>query len=174
MRSGSRSALRRLGRACSALRNVYWDRLPNPTTRCRRAGCGSAAWTLPVLRISTAGSRPLLRVCLDALKRRMSRREELTPDDQRRDIVAIAPGERPEEKAMLTDSIGVALFALRSRSRSSSVSEEARGLDFHYHRDDDGAALRARMHCAGKSVADMFFDGVHVAHCVDRDAADQG
>jgi RNA polymerase sigma factor (sigma-70 family) len=52
------------------------------------------------------------RVCLDALKRRQSRREELTPDDPRHDIEAIAPGERPEEEAILADSIGVALFIL--------------------------------------------------------------
>ena len=52
------------------------------------------------------------RVCLDALKRRESRREQLTPDDPRRDIAAIAPGERPEEEAMLADSIGVALLIL--------------------------------------------------------------
>jgi RNA polymerase sigma-70 factor (ECF subfamily) len=52
------------------------------------------------------------RVCLDAMKRRSSRREQLTPDDPRRDIAAIAPGERPEEEAMLADSIGVALLIL--------------------------------------------------------------
>jgi RNA polymerase sigma factor (sigma-70 family) len=52
------------------------------------------------------------RVCLDALKRRESRREELTPDDPRRDIAAIAPGEHPEEEAVLADSIGVALVIL--------------------------------------------------------------
>ncbi len=52
------------------------------------------------------------RVCLDALKRRESRREELTPEDPRRDIVAIAPGERPEEEAILADSIGAALQIL--------------------------------------------------------------
>lgn len=52
------------------------------------------------------------RVCLDALKWRTSRREELTPDDPRRNIVAIAPGERPEEEAVLADSIGVALLIL--------------------------------------------------------------
>ncbi len=52
------------------------------------------------------------RVCFDALKRRMSRREELTPDDPRRDVAAIAPGERPEEEAILADSIGVALLIL--------------------------------------------------------------
>jgi RNA polymerase sigma factor (sigma-70 family) len=52
------------------------------------------------------------RVCLDALKRRETRREQLTPDDPRRDIAAIAPGERPEEEAMLADSIGAALLIL--------------------------------------------------------------
>lgn len=52
------------------------------------------------------------RVCLDALKRRESRHEELTPDDPRRSIAAIAPGERPEEEAMLADSIGVAMLIL--------------------------------------------------------------
>ncbi len=52
------------------------------------------------------------RACLDALKRRTSRREELTPDDPRRDVAASAPGERPEEEAMLADSIGMALLIL--------------------------------------------------------------
>ena len=52
------------------------------------------------------------RVCLDALKWRESRREELTPHDPRRDIVAIASGEGPEEEALLADSIGVALLML--------------------------------------------------------------
>jgi RNA polymerase sigma-70 factor (ECF subfamily) len=52
------------------------------------------------------------RVCLDALKRRDSRREELTPDDPRTQVVAIAPGEHPEEEAMLAESIGVALLIL--------------------------------------------------------------
>jgi RNA polymerase sigma factor (sigma-70 family) len=52
------------------------------------------------------------RLCLDALKRRESRREQLTPDDPRRETAAIAPGERPEEEAMLADSIGVALRIL--------------------------------------------------------------
>jgi RNA polymerase sigma factor (sigma-70 family) len=52
------------------------------------------------------------RVCLDGLKRRTSRREELTPDDPRQETAAIALGERPEEEAILTDSIGVALLIL--------------------------------------------------------------
>ena len=52
------------------------------------------------------------RVCLDALKRRKTRREDLTPDDPRRDTAAIAPGEQPELEATLADSIGAALLIL--------------------------------------------------------------
>ena len=52
------------------------------------------------------------RVCFDSLKWRESRREELGPDDPRRDLITIAPGERPEEEAVLADSIGVALLFL--------------------------------------------------------------
>jgi RNA polymerase sigma-70 factor (ECF subfamily) len=52
------------------------------------------------------------RVCFDALKRRESRREELAPEDPRRDIAANAPGEHPEEEAVLADSIGIALWIL--------------------------------------------------------------
>jgi RNA polymerase sigma factor (sigma-70 family) len=52
------------------------------------------------------------RVCLDGLKRRKSRREEFTAEDPRHDTIAIAAGERPEEEAVLADSIGVALLIL--------------------------------------------------------------
>lgn len=52
------------------------------------------------------------RVCLDALKRRRTRREELTPDDPRHETPAVAPGEHPEEEALLADSIGVAMLIL--------------------------------------------------------------
>lgn len=52
------------------------------------------------------------RVCFDTLKRRKTRREELTPDDPRRDIAASAPGEQPEVEALLADSIGAALLIL--------------------------------------------------------------
>ena len=52
------------------------------------------------------------RVCLDALKRRKTRREELTPDDPRRDRAAIAASEQPEVEALLADSIGAALLIL--------------------------------------------------------------
>lgn len=52
------------------------------------------------------------RVCLDALKRRENRREELTPDDPRHNAVSVAAGERPEDEAILADSIGTALLIL--------------------------------------------------------------
>lgn len=52
------------------------------------------------------------RVCLDALKRRESRREEFTADDPRYDVAATAPGERPEDEAVLADSTGAALLVL--------------------------------------------------------------
>jgi RNA polymerase sigma-70 factor (ECF subfamily) len=52
------------------------------------------------------------RICLDTLRRRESRREELTPEDPRRDLAAAASEERPEEEAVLADSIGTALLIL--------------------------------------------------------------
>ncbi|MDQ2991938.1 MAG: sigma-70 family RNA polymerase sigma factor, partial [Candidatus Eremiobacteraeota bacterium] len=52
------------------------------------------------------------RACLDSLKWRTSRREDLTADDPRRDLMTIAPDERPEEEALLADSIGAALRIL--------------------------------------------------------------
>lgn len=52
------------------------------------------------------------RVCLDTLKRRQTRREDLTSQDPRRDVAAIGPGEHPEDEAMLADSIGTAMLIL--------------------------------------------------------------
>src|SRR5579884_2219705 len=52
------------------------------------------------------------RVCLDALKRRESRREELTGEDPRGDVPASDAGERPEHEAMLAHEVGVALLIL--------------------------------------------------------------
>ena len=92
------------------------------------------------------------RVCLDALKWRESRREELTPDDPRRDIVAIAPGERPEEEAMLADSIGVALMilldALPPAERIAFVLHDMFDVPF-----DDIAAIVARTPEAARQLA---------------------
>jgi len=82
------------------------DALQESWLRISRAGTGGVedldAWLTTVV----------ARICLDALKRRKSRREELTPDDPRGDVVAFAPGERPEEEAVLADSVGVALLVL--------------------------------------------------------------
>lgn len=52
------------------------------------------------------------RVCLDALRRRESRHEELTPDDPRGNVAVVAACERPEDEAVLADSIGTALSIL--------------------------------------------------------------
>lgn len=75
---------------------------PGASTRRGRADVGGVAnlegWLTTVV----------ARICLDALKRR----EELTPDDPRRDLAASAPSERPEEEALLADSLGTALLIL--------------------------------------------------------------
>jgi RNA polymerase sigma-70 factor (ECF subfamily) len=52
------------------------------------------------------------RVCLDALKRRKTRREDLMPEDPRGDVASVAADERPEDEALLADSIGTAMVIL--------------------------------------------------------------
>lgn len=92
------------------------------------------------------------RVCLDALKRRESRREQLTPDDPRRDIAGIAPGERPEEEAMLADSLGLALLilldALPPAERVAYVMHDMFDVPF-----DDIAAIVGRTPEAARQLA---------------------
>jgi RNA polymerase sigma factor (sigma-70 family) len=111
------------------------------------------------------------RVCLDALKWRESRREELTPDDPRRDAVAIAPGERPEEEAMLADSLGVALLilldALPPAERVAFVLHDTFDVPF-----DDIAAIVGRTPEAARQLASRARRRVRGASA-DRDAVTQ-
>ena len=81
-----------------------------------------------------------------------SRREQLTPDDPRRDVAAAAPGERPEEEAMLADSIGVALLilldALPPAERVAFVLHDMFDVPF-----DDVAAIVGRTPEAARQLA---------------------
>jgi RNA polymerase sigma factor (sigma-70 family) len=92
------------------------------------------------------------RVCLDALKRRESRREDLTAEDPRRDVATAAAGERPEEEAMLADSIGVAMMilleALPPAERVAFVLHDMFDVPF-----DDIAAIVGRTPEASRQLA---------------------
>jgi RNA polymerase sigma factor (sigma-70 family) len=92
------------------------------------------------------------RVCLDALKHRQSRREDLTPEDPRRDVAAFAPGERPEEEAVLADSLGVALQilldALQPAERVAFVLHDLFDVPF-----DDIAAIVGKTPEAARQLA---------------------
>lgn len=111
------------------------------------------------------------RVCLDALKWRESRREELTPDDPRRDIAAIAPGEHPEEEAVLADSFGVALLilldALPPAERVAFVLHDMFDVPF-----DDIAAIVGKTSEAARQLASRARRRVRGASA-DRDAVTQ-
>jgi RNA polymerase sigma-70 factor (ECF subfamily) len=111
------------------------------------------------------------RVCLDVLKRRNSRREELTPEDPRGEIAAIAPGERPEEEAVLADSIGVAmtvlLDALSPAERVAFVLHDMFDVPF-----DDVAEIVGRTPEAARQLASRARRRVRGAS-VSRDAVTQ-
>ena len=111
------------------------------------------------------------RVCFDALKWRASRREELEPDDPRRDVVAIAPGDRPEEEAILADSIGAALLilldALPPAERVAFVLHDMFDVPF-----DDIAAIVGRTPEAARQLASRARRRVRGASA-ERDTATQ-
>jgi RNA polymerase sigma factor (sigma-70 family) len=111
------------------------------------------------------------RVCLDALKRRESRREELTPDDPRLADSAYAPGEHPEHEAMLADSIGAALQILLDMlapaERVAFVLHDTFDIPF-----DDIAVVVGRSPEAARQLASRARRRVRGASA-DRDAVTQ-
>ena len=111
------------------------------------------------------------RTCLDALKRRESRREDLTPDDPRRDVAAAAPGERPEDEAVLADSLGAALRILLDTlppaERVAYVLHDMFDVPF-----DDVAAVVGRTPEAARQLASRARRRVRGASA-DRDSVTQ-
>lgn len=153
--------------------NVTWlaERFETARPRLRRIALrilGSAAesddalqesW-LRISRAETSGvanfdgwlTTVVARVCLDGLKRRESRREELMPEDPRRETAAIVAGEHPEEEAMLADSIGTAMLilldALAPAERVAFVLHDMFDVPF-----DDIAAIVGRTPEAARQLA---------------------
>jgi len=111
------------------------------------------------------------RVCLDALQRRKSRREEFTPQDPRREIASSAPGEHPEYEALHADAIGVALGVLLDTlapaERVAFVLHDMFDVPF-----DDIAAIVGKSTEAARQLASRARRRVRGA-AVDRDAATQ-
>ena len=111
------------------------------------------------------------RVCLDALERRKSRREDFTPDDPRRDVASTTAGERPEDEAMLADSIGVALRVLldtlQPAERVAYVLHDMFDVPF-----DDVAAIVERTPEAARQLASRARRRVRGVSA-DRDAVTQ-
>jgi RNA polymerase sigma factor (sigma-70 family) len=111
------------------------------------------------------------RVCLDALKRRKSRREELTPDDPRHDVAATGPGEHPEQEAVHADSVGTALRILIDElapaERVAFVLHDMFDVPF-----DDIGAIVGRSTEAARQLASRARRRVRGAS-VDRDATTQ-
>ena len=111
------------------------------------------------------------RVCFDVLKRRTSRREELTPEDPRRDTIAVAPGEHPEDEALLLDSLGIAfsilLDALPPAERVAFVLHDMFDVPF-----DDIAEIVGRSPEAARQLASRARRRVRGA-APDRDSTTQ-
>lgn len=111
------------------------------------------------------------RVCLDALKRRESRREDFTPDDPRLDTASTTIGERPEDEAILADSIGVALSVLldtlQPAERVAYVLHDMFDVPF-----DDIAAIVERTPEAARQLASRARRRVRGASA-ERDAVTQ-
>jgi RNA polymerase sigma-70 factor (ECF subfamily) len=142
----ARPRLRRIAQRILSSASESDDALQESWIRVSRADTSSVAnldgWLTTVV----------ARVCLDALKRRESRREELTPDDPRRDVATTGRGELPEEEAMLADSIGVALRilldALTPSERVAFVLHDMFEVPF-----DDIAAIVDRTPEAARQLA---------------------
>ena len=111
------------------------------------------------------------RVCLDALKWRKTRREDLTADDPRMNVVATVLGEQPEEEAVLADSIGIALLVLLDTltpaERVAFVLHDMFDVPF-----DDIAAIVERTPEAARQLASRARRRVRGASA-DRDAITQ-
>jgi RNA polymerase sigma factor (sigma-70 family) len=111
------------------------------------------------------------RVCLDALKRRKSRREELIPDDPRHDVAASGPGEHPEQEAVHADSVGTALRILIDElapaERVAFVLHDMFDVPF-----DDIGAIVGRSSEAARQLASRARRRVRGAS-IDRDATTQ-
>ena len=142
----ARPRLQRIARRILGSATESDDALQETWLRIRRADIARVAnldgW------LTTA----VARVCFDALKRRGSRREELTPDDPRRDVAAIAPGEHPEQEAILSDTIGAALLilldTLQPAERIAFVLHDTFDVPF-----DDIAAIVGRTPEAARQLA---------------------
>jgi RNA polymerase sigma factor (sigma-70 family) len=125
----------------------------------------------PVVNFDAWLTTVVARVCFDALKRRTSRREELTPDDPRRDVATSAAGEHPEHEAMLADSIGLAmrilLATLPPAERVAFVLHDMFDVPF-----DDIAAIVGKTTEAARQLASRARRRVRGASA-DRDAVTQ-
>ena len=136
-----RMSIRMLGSAAEAD-----DALQESWFRIARAG------TARVENIEGWLTTVVARVCLDALQRRKSRREDLMPDDPRNVLASEAPGERPEDEAVLADSIGTALAilldALPPAERVAYVLHDMFDVPF-----DDVASVLGRTTEAARQLA---------------------